>query len=398
VAALLLDAALRYADYGWPVFPCYSARSGACCCRKGADCRHPAKHPHTRHGLKDGTIESRQIRRWWSKWPDANVAIVTGADSDLLVIDVDQAHGGPNSLEGVLLRLGALPDHPVARTGGGGNHRLFKHPGGRVANRQAVAEGIDVRADGGYIIAPSSRHASGNPYEWQIDPEIVPPPTLPELWLEWLSSMAHRNTEAQDIVGGYGGRVVWDGLAMSEVVRRAVEATLPAAFGQRHGCLFRFARWLKSHPAIHDAPAVALKPYLRQWHQAALPKIRTKPFEDSWFDFAESWQKVKHPIGAGPMGDILRRAAAADPPAVAMQYEQEELRLLVSLCRELQREAGKRPFYLSVRTAAEQVGVSPRHAARWLKGLVIDGILKLVRKGDRRKREASEYRYMGGGV
>ena len=98
------------------------------------------------------------------------------------------------------------------------------------------------------------------------------------------------------------------------------------------------------------------------------------------------------------MGDIFRRAVAADPPAAAMQYEQEQLRLLVSLCRELQREAGKRPFYLSVRTAAEQVGVSPRHAARWLKGLVIDNILKLVRKGDRRKRQASEYRYVGGRV
>ena len=95
------------------------------------------------------------------------------------------------------------------------------------------------------------------------------------------------------------------------------------------------------------------------------------------------------------MGDILKRAVAADPPVAAMQYEQEQLRLLVSLARELQREAGKRPFYLSVRTAAEQVGVSPSHAATWLNGLVIDGILKRVRRGDRRKREASEYRYRG---
>ena len=73
------------------------------------------------------------------------------------------------------------------------------------------------------------------------------------------------------------------------------------------------------------------------------------------------------------MGEILNRAVGAEPPTVAMQYEQEQLRLLVSLCRELQREAGKRPFFLSIRTAAEQVGVSPSHAATWLNGLVIDG-------------------------
>jgi DNA-binding Lrp family transcriptional regulator len=79
-----------------------------------------------------------------------------------------------------------------------------------------------------------------------------------------------------------------------------------------------------------------------------------------------------------------------------MQYEQAQLRLLVSLCRELQREAGRHPFFLSVRTAAEQVGVSPSHAATWLNGLVIDGILKRVRTGVLRTRKSSEYRYTGG--
>lgn len=90
-----LDCALRYASFGWPVFPCYSAESGICTCRKQGDCHAIAKHPRTRHGLKDASIEARQIRRWWGKWPNANVAIRTGPESDLLVIDVDVAHGGP---------------------------------------------------------------------------------------------------------------------------------------------------------------------------------------------------------------------------------------------------------------------------------------------------------------
>ena len=243
-----LDDALRYASYGWPVFPCHSARSGVCSCRLRADCRHPAKHPHTRHGLKDATIDLRQIKKWWGKWPDANVAIVTGADSDLLVIDVDQAHGGPDSLEALLKRLDRLPDHPIAQTGGGGTHRVFQHPGCRVPSRQAVAEGIDIRADGAYIIAPPSRHASGNAYEWHIDPETVTPPTLPESWLDWLSSCGHRDTEAQDIVGaprsGEWDVVACDGVPLDEWVTRAIIATMPAAFGQRHDCLFKFARWL----------------------------------------------------------------------------------------------------------------------------------------------------------
>jgi len=69
-------------------------------------------------------------------------------------------------------------------------------------------------------------------------------------------------------------------------------------------------------------------------------------FEESWFDFAEAWDKVRFPAGAGPMDEIYRRALRADPPEVATQYESPKLRLLIALCRELQRTCGDGPFYL----------------------------------------------------
>ncbi|MFH1920110.1 MAG: hypothetical protein ABIP48_09530 [Planctomycetota bacterium] len=92
---------------------------------------------------------------------------------------------------------------------------------------------------------------------------------------------------------------------------------------------------------------------------------------------------------------IVEQAAAAAVPEVAMRYDQPELRLLVALCRELQRHAGNGTFFLATRTAGELVGVSRQQASRWLRLLVYDSILNLVNRGDRRGRRASEFRYLG---
>ena len=399
----LLDHALRYADdFGWPVFPCHSIQDGGCTCRKRAGCGSAGKHPHTRAGLKAATTNTRTIKEWWRRWPDANVAVVTGADSDLVVIDVDVKDGGQSSLEVVMGRLEGLPEHPLARTGSGGFHMLFQHPGGCVHNRQGIADGIDVRGDGGYIIAPCSAHVSGGVYRWERDPEDIAPPTLPESWLEWLTARStsqrhvcalslHRDTE--DILeGAWGEEVV--GAPVDEFREFAIQNTLPTGPGQRHDKLFEFSRALYAHPDLAELSFKELKPLVQEWHARALPYIRTKSFFETWADFAESWPKVKYPKGTSPMTAILERAVAADPPAVATQYEQDQVRLLISICYQLQQEAGKRPFYLSARKAGELVGVTPRHALTWLNGLVADEVLKLVRKGGYGSRKANRYQYV----
>ena len=87
-----------------------------------------------------------------------------------------------------------------------------------------------------------------------------------------------------------------------------------------------------------------LKPWVAKWHKQALPYLR-KPFEETWVDFAEGWYKVKCPKGQGPLDLAFAKALQAELPAVAQQYEQHELRLLVSLCRELQRVNPDDPIF-----------------------------------------------------
>lgn len=169
------DAALGYAARGWAVFPLHTILDGRCSCRRG--CPHAAKHPVTRHGLLEATVDPAQVRAWWGRWPWANVGVATGATSGLVVVDVDPAKGGGVSLDRVRSLMGSLPATLTAATGGGGWHLFFAHPGVEVRNTAGrlpgVAEplpGLDLRGDGGYVVAAPSRHASGGTYRWDGDP------------------------------------------------------------------------------------------------------------------------------------------------------------------------------------------------------------------------------------
>ena len=162
-----IDAALIYARRGWEVFPCHApARSpGSCtCCH--ADCGSPGKHPRVRGGLNSSTRDEDVIRRWWATWPNANIAVRTGAASGLVVIDIDPDHGGEDSLRSVQAAHGQLPPGRAIRTGSGGRHLYFAHPGDVVPNDagRRLGSGLDIRGDGGYVIAPPSLHVTGGRY------------------------------------------------------------------------------------------------------------------------------------------------------------------------------------------------------------------------------------------
>ena len=130
------------------------------------------------------------IDTWFRQRPDSGIAVVTGTVSNLVVLDVDSAKH-PDAAQAVADRCGGvLPVAPMVRTGSGGLHLYFSHPGGIVRNRVSVLPGVDLRGDGGFAVAPPSTHPCGQPYEWIADTaQLSPPPawliseTAPRLFL-----------------------------------------------------------------------------------------------------------------------------------------------------------------------------------------------------------------------
>ena len=146
----MLKAALAYARRGVPVFPCEPG----------------AKRPLTRNGHWDATKDPHTIGRWWRRWPSANVAIPTGRNSGVLVLDVDPNASGSESLAKLERTCGPLPMTARARTGGGGIHVFFRYPREREIRNSAglLGPGLDVRGEGGYVVVPPSR--TQGPYQW----------------------------------------------------------------------------------------------------------------------------------------------------------------------------------------------------------------------------------------
>lgn len=168
----LQETALGYAHRGWRVFPLHGIANGACTCGRD-ECSSPGKHPRVRRGLYEGTTKADQIESWWRRWPHANVGIATGPDSGLVVIDVDPPQG-ERSLERLTRLDRELPSTLTARTGSGGLHLYFRHPDralpnttGRLPGLDEPLPGIDVRAEGGYVVAPPSLHISSGKYVWK---------------------------------------------------------------------------------------------------------------------------------------------------------------------------------------------------------------------------------------
>ena len=165
-----LEAALAYAARGWPVFPL--APGG--------------RVPITPHGFKDAGIDPERIRAWWKEHPTANVAIRTGKGS-IIALDVDR-HGkgdGEASLSALESEHGALPATWESITPRDGRHLYFEAPEFEVKTRTGIRPGIDIKGEGGYVIAPPSAVTGcEQPYKRRNGSATCPLP-------QWIADLAN---------------------------------------------------------------------------------------------------------------------------------------------------------------------------------------------------------------
>ncbi|AVT34832.1 DNA primase [Plantactinospora sp. BC1] len=196
----LLQPALQYAAQGWPVFMLARSKRPVANCRPCADpddSHDPAGCDClTCHGFYAATTDPLRVAGIVAAVPAGQLAVRTGAPSGLVVVDVDPRHGGDDTMT-ALIRAGLLPPTAHVVTGSGGRHLYYRHPGRPVRCSQGkpgagLGPGIDVKADGGYVVLPPSVHPrTGRPYQWvpgrqveEMPPALVeacePAPPAPE--------------------------------------------------------------------------------------------------------------------------------------------------------------------------------------------------------------------------
>lgn len=176
------EAAVDYAGRGWRVVPIMPA----------------SKRPSVSRWTDVATTDAEVLERWWGEsYVGHGVGIVTGKESGLWVLDVDDT----DALADLERRHRPLPDTLTSLTGSGGMHLVFAwpHDGREVRNDagRRLGPGLDVRGEGGQIVAPPTLHPNGSPYTWDAgQPET--PVDAPEWLLELVCAVEVPESGTED--------------------------------------------------------------------------------------------------------------------------------------------------------------------------------------------------------
>ncbi len=203
----ILESALENSKRGWAMLPVYGIRADGACACGNLNCSSPGKHPKSKNGSKDATVDELKIRQFCQSGT-TNIGIATGRTSCLCILDVDPKNGGDRSFLEIINKFGPLPKTIVALTGSeGGRHYYFKYPICGMRNKTNILPGLDIRGDGGFVVAPPSLHKSGRNYMWEYSSS--PDNTAISEMPDWLLDLILNKESKKQIEGGLwsvGGR------------------------------------------------------------------------------------------------------------------------------------------------------------------------------------------------
>lgn len=298
----VLDYALNYAtEFKWAVFPCHSIAADGLCTCGSSTCKSEGKHPRTAKGSLDASKDTAELTAWFAGAVDThNIGIATGAISDLVVVDVDLGKGA--DLQDLLIDglTTAVFDTPNVKTGAG-LHFYYRLPAGVTVKNSASRLGkfIDVRGDGGYVIAPPSKHLSGSNYEL-LNPHSDQILELPKQWLDKLTQPSPSTNGNGASANGSNPFVVpasQPGIILPDSINQ----------GQRNVELTKIAGALRSKGLSEGAIYAAL-------HVENL-RICQPPLDD------KELHQIARSVGRYKPHDVLNQVSDVDPNDPAFDYE-----------------------------------------------------------------------------
>jgi hypothetical protein len=257
-------------ERGWALFPVHAVIDGECTCGLRADAEHTSagKHPRTRDGFKSATTSRGQWESWYQGYNGRlSWGLATGFPSgNIVVLDVDGRHNGYVSFAAVRDEVGGLPDTLEVRSGSGSPHYYFALPPGVDAtSHNNFRPGLDIKANGGYVIVPPASHASGGFYQWANDYKIA---DAPHALVDLIQRNEHEKAAEQGAIFGVPDSVLLEGLNE----------------GQRDELIYKTCcRWFRKHDGdrgpveiLAMAMAAACNPPFLDW------KAKVDSSEKTW--------------------------------------------------------------------------------------------------------------------
>jgi len=351
-------------------------------------------------GLVDVLPTDEQLREWFLP-RDVGVGVVCG--SLLAVRDYDAVGAYPTWKHAYGDVAACLA---TVRTGRQDGYHVWGrvHPDCIARIRASLGNSGDgaiafddgeLRTGAAVVVVPPSPHASGGRYTWKV-PLDANLPDVDPAEIGWLPANVTEPTEANRATRSQSmpccGSV---GTSEQGAIEAAITATQPTKPGQRNNQLFRLARKLKAIDGLGNAKPKDLRPIVVEWHRRAQSNIKTRELVETLADFNRAWKRAQFAEGESAVTVCLERAIELPLPTCAEVYDSQKFRVLVALCKQLQLASGGSPFYLSARTAAQLLGVTPMTISRWLGLLVDEEIIELVSRGSHGTWKASRYRYLG---
>lgn len=370
VSARMLAAAIDYHAMGFSIMPLpYGAKK----------CRAKWKDYQTSRASLD------EIRQWFGGSPK-NIAIIGGEVSGGLAIrdydDADAYHRWAADHPDLAAQL------PTVQTGRG-YHVYFRTA--QKASSKKFDDG-ELRAEKNYWLAPPSLHESGRLYEFKN--QIIGRIPLVD-WMVFcarkkVAERAERAENAENAERAENADAVGDGAIFFD----AVAQSIPSAIGERNAKIFELARrLLVVHPSPSTIPDAQKIEIFNAWWDHAEPIIGTPDYDLSLGEFLVSLETVHTPWDSSPLLVARDKAIESPAPEWVSARSSDAVRLLAGICRELQRAAGDRDFYLSSHRAADLIGVPPASAYKNLQTFVRLKKIKVTEVGVRNVK-ATRYRYI----
>jgi putative DNA primase/helicase len=339
----MLEWALKYAGLGWLVVPLHNPVDGGCSCRS-PDCvtkRRVGKHPRIAGGVNNASSDPKQIRRWWKKWPDANIGVATGPVSGLLVLDVDGKAGRESFYE--LRDEGCLRKTLISFTGRtdengkrDGMHLICQYPDHTKIGNSAgqLAKGIDVRGAGGYFVAPPSLHFSALHYRWK---DFQCPIATPNDQL--IARLNSIHADAEEPLG-----------------------TDPIHEGERNTRLFRMAKAWRRKGIAREEIQRRLADLNSRMCKPPLPQEEIVEIVRNVFRYVK--------IGPDPVQAAWKKTAAEGRHSMYGRF--------ISLARNLQRAQPELPILLPVVLVSQLMGCDRSLMTRFRKRAIRTGVMEVV--------------------